>query len=262
MPVSATTTCPTENLLQVQNLSKSFGSKAVLSDVNLTLRRGELVSLLGLSGSGKSTLFNIIAGLLPADAGEVRLNGQNIAGQSGQISYMLQKDLLLPHLKVADNVGLPLRLQGASAAEARTRACEVLPIFGLAECADLWPAQLSGGMRQRAALARTYLFGKPLMLLDEPFSALDALTRSAMQRWYLQLMQQIELSTLFITHDIEEALLLSHRVYVLAAAEPGQPSRIAAEIVIDAPQPRDAEFTLSPAFMDYKRQILTALGRI
>lgn len=262
MPVSATTTCPTEYLLQISGVSKSFGAKAVLRDIELQLRQGELVSLLGLSGSGKSTLFNIIAGLTTADSGSVRLRGENISGQTGHVGYMLQKDLLLPHMRVIDNIALPLRLQGLTRDQARNQAQALLPAFGLADAALLWPGQLSGGMRQRAALARTYLYGAPITLLDEPFSALDALTRSAMQRWYLQMAQQLQLSTLFITHDIEEALLLSHRVYVLAPESPGAPSRIAAEIIIDEPQPRDAEFTLSPAFLAYKRQILTALGSI
>ncbi len=243
--------------LEVRKVSKTFEGKAVLKDVSITLREGELVSLLGVSGGGKTTLFNIIAGLLAPDGGEVLLNGENITGTSGHVSYMLQKDLLLPYRTVEDNVALPLILKGEKKEAAREKARALFPDFGLAGTEKLWPAQLSGGMRQRAALLRTYLFSKDVALLDEPFSALDTLTKSAVHDWYLGVMERIKLSTLFITHDIDEAILLSDRIYLLT----GQPGQVTAEIVIDAPRPRRKDFTLTEEFLAYKREILTALGQ-
>ena len=243
--------------LEVRKVSKTFEGKAVLKDVSITLREGELVSLLGVSGGGKTTLFNIIAGLLAPDGGEVLLNGENITGTSGHVSYMLQKDLLLPYRTVEDNVALPLILKGEKKEAAREKARALFPDFGLAGTEKLWPAQLSGGMRQRAALLRTYLFSKAVALLDEPFSALDTLTKSAVHDWYLGVMERIKLSTLFITHDIDEAILLSDRIYLLT----GQPGQVTAEIVIDAPRPRRKDFTLTEEFLAYKREILTALGQ-
>ena len=243
--------------LEVRKVSKTFEGKAVLKDVSITLREGELVSLLGVSGGGKTTLFNIIAGLLAPDGGEVLLNGENITGTSGHVSYMLQKDLLLPYRTVEDNVALPLILKGEKKEAAREKARALFPDFGLAGTEKLWPAQLSGGMRLRAALLRTYLFSKDVALLDEPFSALDTLTKSAVHDWYLGVMERIKLSTLFITHDIDEAILLSDRIYLLT----GQPGQVTAEIVIDAPRPRRKDFTLTEEFLAYKREILTALGQ-
>ena len=243
--------------LRVEHVSKSFDGRAILEDVSITLREGELVSLLGVSGGGKTTLFNIIAGLLSPDRGEVYLNGENITGKSGHVSYMLQKDLLLPYRTVEDNVALPLILKGVKKEEARKQAAALFEDFGLAGTEKLWPAQLSGGMRQRAARLRTYLFSRDVALLDEPFSALDTLTKSAVHDWYLGVMERIRLSTLFITHDIDEAILLSDRIYLLT----GQPGRVTREIVIDAPRPRRKDFTLTEEFLDYKRQILAALGQ-
>ena len=243
--------------LIVKNVSKAFDGRGVLEDISISLREGELVSLLGVSGGGKTTLFNIIAGLLPPDRGEVYLNGETITGQSGHVSYMLQQDLLLPYRTVEDNVALPLILKGVKKEEARKQAGELFADFGLAGTEKLWPAQLSGGMRQRAALLRTYLFSKDVALLDEPFSALDTLTKSAVHDWYLGVMERIRLSTLFITHDIDEAILLSDRIYLLT----GQPGKVTAEIVIDAPRPRRKDFTLTAEFLAYKKQILAALGQ-
>ncbi|MBQ2739489.1 MAG: ABC transporter ATP-binding protein [Oscillibacter sp.] len=242
--------------LTVREVSKTFDGKEVLRDVSITLKEGELVSLLGVSGGGKTTLFNIIAGLVEPDGGEVILNGENITGKPGHVSYMLQKDLLLPHRTVEDNVALPLILRGEKKEAAREKARALFADFGLAGTEKLWPRQLSGGMRQRAALLRTYLFSHDVALLDEPFSALDTLTKSGIHDWYLEVMERIRLSTLFITHDIDEAILLSDRIYLLT----GQPGRVTEEIVINAPRPRSRDFTLTEEFLAYKRQILAALG--
>lgn len=237
--------------LEVRGVSVSFDGRKVLEDVSVTLRKGELVCLLGVSGGGKTTLFNIISGLLQPDAGQVLLDGEDITGKPGHISYMLQKDLLLPYRTIEDNVALPLLLRGVKKREARKQASALFEEFGLGGTEKLWPSQLSGGMRQRAALLRTYLFSQDVALLDEPFSALDTLTKSAIHRWYLDVMERIHLSTLFITHDMDEAVLLSDRIYLLT----GQPGRITSEIVVEEPRPRRQDFNLSPEFLQYKRRI-------
>lgn len=239
--------------LEVRHVSLAFDGKPVLRDVSLTLREGELVCLLGVSGGGKTTLFNVISGLLRPDEGQVFLDGEDVTGKPGQISYMLQKDLLLPYRTIQDNVALPLLLRGMKKKEARAKATALFPQFGLEGTEKLWPAQLSGGMRQRAALLRTYLFSQNVALLDEPFSALDTLTKSAVHQWYLEVMDQIRLSTLFITHDIDEAILLSDRIYLL------MDGRTEHEVVIQEPRPRHLDFNLTPEFLDYKKRILTLL---
>ena len=183
------------------------------------------------------------------------IDGEDVTGKPGHVSYMLQKDLLLPFRKVADNVALPLELAGTDRKTARAEAMRYFEQFGLHGTEDRYPAQLSGGMRQRAALLRTYLFGKSVALLDEPFSALDTITKSAIHRWYLDVMEQIHLSTLFITHDIDEAILLSDRIYILS----GRPGHITDEIHINVPKPRAGDFTLTPEFLAYKRQIIEAM---
>ncbi len=245
------------NKLEVRNVSKSFDGKPVLENISLTLREGELVCLLGVSGVGKTTLFNIISGLVKPDEGSVILNGEDVTGKPGRVSYMLQKDLLLPYRTIQDNVALPLMLRGMKKSQARAKASALFEEFGIEGTQEQYPAQLSGGMRQRAALLRTYLFSQDVALLDEPFSALDTLTKSAMHRWHLALMERIKLTTLFITHDIDEAILLSDRIYLLT----GQPGRVAEEIVIDQPKPRAADFNLSVEFLGYKKAILEKLGR-
>ncbi len=239
--------------LEVRNVSKSFDGKLILDDVSLTLREGELVCLLGVSGGGKTTLFNIISGLLLPDAGHVFLDGEDVTGKPGRISYMLQKDLLFPYRTIEDNVALPLQLRGVKKREARVQARKLFAEFGLAGTEKLWPAQLSGGMRQRVALLRTYLFSQNVALLDEPFSALDTLTKASVHRWYLDVMERIKLSTLFITHDIDEAILLSDRVYLLTDGHTGPPMEI------KEPKPRREDFSLSPAFLAYKKEILSQL---
>ena len=241
------------NKLEVRNVSLSFGDKQVLRNVSLHLDEGELVCLLGVSGGGKTTLFNVISGLLHPQEGQVLLDGEDVTGQPGNVSYMLQKDLLLPYRTVEDNVALPLMLRGVKKKEARAQAVALFPQFGLEGTEKMWPGQLSGGMRQRAALLRTYLFSRNVALLDEPFSALDTLTRGAVHEWYLKVMEEIRLSTLFVTHDIDEAILLSNRIYLLIDG------RVEEENVVEATRHRHVEFNLTPEFLDYKRRILAAL---
>lgn len=251
-----------ENKLQVQGVCKSFGNHAVLQDVNVTLHEGEIVCLLGASGVGKTTLFHVIAGLLQPDEGRILLQGEDITGCPGSVSYMLQKDMLFPYKTVLDNVALPLLLQEQKGKaliggkkRARKKAASYFEEFGIAGYEKAYPAEMSGGMRQRAALLRTYLFSDQVALLDEPFSALDAITKKAMHRWYLQVMEQIKLSTLFVTHDIDEAIYLSDRIYILG----GTPALIQAEITIAKNRPREDSFMLSSEFLEYKRQILSIL---
>ncbi|KAF5072683.1 ABC transporter ATP-binding protein [Proteiniclasticum sp. QWL-01] len=242
-------------VLETRGIRKDYGGQVLLDDINITVYPGELVSILGMSGSGKTTLFNIISGLIQPEEGQVLLHGREVTGETGHIAYMLQKDLLLPYKTILDNVALPLEIRGVSRDEARAKAGEDFDFFGLAGTEHKYPRQLSGGMRQRAALLRTYLFSKDLALLDEPFSALDTITRSSLHQWYLEVMDRIHLTTLFITHDIDEAILLSDRICLLT----GSPSQISREIRIEEPRPRSPEFRVSEEFLRYKRMILNEL---
>ncbi len=241
--------------LEVKNVSKSFDGKPVLNNISVELNQGELVCLLGVSGGGKTTLFNIISGLTAPDKGQVLLDGKDITNQPGHVSYMLQKDLLLPYRTIEDNAALPLLLKGIKKKEARAQVSPLFSQFGLEGTQKKYPAQLSGGMRQRAALLRTYMFSKDVALLDEPFSALDTITKSSMHKWYLDVMEKIQLSTLFITHDIDESILISDRIYLLS----GSPGEIKGEIIIKEPKPRREDFNLTPEFLEYKRAILNQL---
>ncbi|MGN0571920.1 MAG: ABC transporter ATP-binding protein [Candidatus Fimenecus sp.] len=244
-------TSPDEVVLRAEGISKSFGDNHVLQNVDFTLKKGELVCLLGISGGGKTTLFNILSGLMQPDSGKVYLGEREITGRPGEISYMLQKDLLLPYRTVVDNVALPLIIKGMSKKEAREKASSYFGQFGIDGTQKKYPNKLSGGMRQRAALLRTYLASDGVALLDEPFSALDTITKSAMHEWYLDIMNEIDLTTLFITHDTDEAVKLSDRICILG----GKPGHILCEIPIDVPRPRPHDFSLTPEFLNYKRQI-------
>ena len=246
----------------MENVSKSFGDKKVLESVSLTLEEGEIVCILGASGVGKSTLFHIISGLLMPDEGRVLLDGEDVTGKPGKISYMLQKDMMLPYKTVLDNVALPLIIKKTSGEgkigswrrtrTAREKADAYFEEFGLSGYEKKYPAQLSGGMRQRAALLRTYLFSQEVALLDEPFSALDTITKGKMHQWYLSIMEEIHMSTLFITHDMDEAIILSDRIYILG----GTPAVIQDEITVSGKKPGAEEFKISPEFLEYKKRIL------
>lgn len=245
------------DILKVENISKSFDNKQIIDNINMYIEKGELISLLGVSGVGKSTLFNIIAGVLSPSSGKIIFEGSDITNKSGYISYMLQKDLLLEHKTIIDNVSLPLVIKGMSKNQARSKSQTYFDIFGLTDCEKLYPKELSGGMRQRAALLRTYLFSDHLALLDEPFSALDTITKSEMHTWYLGIMKKIKLSTIFITHDIDEAILLSDRIYIMN----GNPGTIGDEIIIDKSLSNKDGFSLSSDFLAYKKIVIECLNK-
>ncbi len=241
--------------LLAEGITKRYDGRTIIEDVSIALHPGELVCLLGVSGAGKTTLFHTLSGLETPEAGRVLLDGEDVTGRPGKISYMLQRDLLLPHKRVLDNVALPLVLRGERPAAAREKVQAYFADFGLRGTERLWPAQLSGGMRQRAALLRTFLGSRGVVLLDEPFSALDALTKRELHGWYIDMMERLRLTTLFVTHDIDEAILLSDRVCILS----GHPGKITAVFPILPPRPRGLDFSLSGAFLDYKKQILSLL---
>lgn len=247
--------------LIVKGVEKSFGDKHVLKDINMTLNEGETVSLLGVSGGGKTTLFNIIAGLDIPDAGTVTIDGESIVGQPGRVGYMLQKDLLLPYKTIIDNVSLPLILKGMKKKEAREVALPYFEIFGLSGYEKSRPYELSGGMRQRAALLRTYLFTGEVMLLDEPFSSLDTITRSSMHEWYLSVMEKMRIPAILITHDVDEAILLSDRVHILSREtdDPDAPTTITNVIKIEGRDKKDKEYLLTNDFIDYKKTIVSMI---
>ena len=246
------------SLLSAENITVSFEGKNVIENASLSLKEGETVSLLGVSGAGKTTLFNVLSGLYAPDEGRVYLDSEDITGKAGKISYMLQRDLLLPHKKVIDNASLPLVIRGMSKKEARQRAGEHLGEFGLEGTEDKYPHQLSGGMRQRVAFLRTYLASERVALLDEPFSALDSITKASIHRWFLSVMSEIKLSVIFVTHDIDEAILLSDRIYLLT----GRPGKITDEIIIDLPAEKSARNPMSREFIAYKEEIIKKIGVI
>ena len=243
-------------ILKVTDVDKSFGDKLVLKDINIKLNEGELVSLVGVSGSGKTTLFNIIAGLSKPDKGKVFLKGEEITGIAGKVSYMLQKDLLRPYMTIIDNVSLPLILRGKKKKVAREEVRELFADFGLEGCEDKFPSQLSGGMAQRAALLRTYVFSNEVALLDEPFSALDAITKASIHKWYKNIISEMKISTIFITHDIEEAVKLSDRIYILGK----NPGTIIDEIEIN--EDFQENFFENKKFIEYKKYIIEKLDKI
>jgi ABC-type nitrate/sulfonate/bicarbonate transport system ATPase subunit len=246
--------------LAVEGVSKAFPQRgkaplAVLDRISLQVADGEFVSVVGPSGSGKSTLLSIIAGLDEPTEGSIALEGDVNAPRLGQIGYMPQRDLLLPWRNALDNALAGMQVHGVPKSEARKRAHDLFCQFGLAGFERSYPHELSGGMRQRVAFARTVLAARNLMLLDEPFGALDALTRLSMQRWLLDIWGQLGKAAVLVTHDPEEALLLADRVYVFSA----RPARVVLALDVALPRPRQTEIVGSPAFARLKARLLGAL---
>jgi ABC-type nitrate/sulfonate/bicarbonate transport system ATPase subunit len=239
-------------VLEARGITHRYETENIIEDISFQLQKKEIIGLLGVSGVGKTTLFQTLSGLIKPTEGSIVLKGEEITGQAGHVSYMLQKDMLLPYRTIEDNVALPLLIQGMKKKEAREKVGKEFAAFGLEGTQKKYPLQLSGGMRQRAALLRTYMFSNDVALLDEPFSALDAITKSEMHAWYLDIMQKIELSTIFITHDIDEAILLSDRIFIMA----GRPGKIVEEIQVPGSKPRSEDFLLSGEFIELKRHIL------
>ncbi|PKB72200.1 MAG: ABC transporter [SAR202 cluster bacterium Io17-Chloro-G6] len=246
----------------IESVSKSYlidGEQVpVLEGVDLTVNEGEFVSIIGPSGCGKSTLLNIIAGLDQPDSGTVELSGSpsgSMGERLGHTGYMQQKDLLLPWRSVLDNATLGLELRGVPRRRARERALELTDTFGLTGFEHLYPFALSGGMRQRAAFLRTILLDQDIVLLDEPFGALDALTRVQMQEWLLQLWNSLNKTIVLITHDVDEALLLSDRVYLLTA----RPGRATLVLDVTLPRPRHYEMVTTPEFSALKAKLMEPL---
>ena len=246
----------TKEKLKVKNITVNFEEKSVIEDITVTLNEGEIVSILGVSGVGKTTLFNVIAGLIDPCVGTVELDGENIIGKSGKISYMLQKDLLFPFKTILDNVSLPLILKGENKKKAREIAGKYFSQFGLEGMENKYPKELSGGMRQRAAFLRTYMFSSEIALLDEPFSALDTITKQKIHTWYLDVVKKLNISILFITHDIDEAILISDRIYIIS----GKPGKIVNEIEVKINKNiSNEEVSMTQDFLNYKKEIMKFL---
>lgn len=245
--------------LEIKETNKIFKKNGqevyALKNVTMQIPEGKFVSIIGPSGCGKSTLFNIIAGLLKPTTGQILLDGENIVGKNGYVGYMLQKDLLLPWRTILQNVVLGLEIKGVSKKQAIERALPLLQKYGLGGFESHYPSELSGGMRQRAALLRTLLYDQDIILLDEPFGALDAQTRLLMQTWLLQIWTDFKKTILFVTHDIDEAIYLSDEIYVLSP----RPGRLKEKVTVNLPRPRDESTLLQQNFIDLKQHLFELL---
>lgn len=248
-----------EPAVEVTKISKSFRVDGqvvcALQDVSLQAAEGEFVSLVGPSGCGKSTLLNLICGLMEPDSGTICLQGDH-GPRLGRVGLMPQQDLLLPWRRLLDNVLLGPEVQRRDRDQARQEALSLLPLFGLQGFEQTYPNQLSGGMRQRAALLRTMLCHPSVLALDEPFGALDALTRRSMRDWLLQVWQRFRQTVIFVTHDVDEAIWLADRVLVMSP----RPGTIALEVTVPLPRPRESRDMESPAVSATRAQLLAALG--
>lgn len=254
------TSITTPAVLDVQHVAKSFPNKKtgpfpVIEDISMSVRSGDFVSIVGPSGAGKSTLFGLLAGLEAPTAGTIAVNGVPSHDSTAHAAYMPQKDLLFPWLDVLGNAAIGLEIGGMAKKDARRRAEDMLETFGLEGRGQARPFELSGGMRQRVALLRTVLLERPVMLLDEPFGALDYLTRTELQVWLSETSRELGWTVVLITHDVPEAVLLSDRVYVLSP----RPASIATVIDIDLPRPRGIATFHEPDFAEYEQKLLTQL---
>ncbi len=246
--------------VELRSVSKTFHANGrtiqALENISFDVHPGQFVTIIGPSGSGKSTIFNLIVGLLDPDEGEICIDGETCGQRTGRVGYMPQRDLLLPWRNVLDNVILAQELLGIPTEISHAKAEELLPLFGLSDFRAAYPNELSGGMRQRASLLRTMLTERDVLLLDEPFGALDALTRRELQDWLLDIWRRFEKTIIFITHDVDEALYLADRVLVLSA----RPGRIMRFTDVDLPRPRRQGMIATPAFVNQLAELLDALG--
>lgn len=246
--------------IEISGVSKWFRRNGeeipAMRETSLGIEEGRFVSIIGPSGCGKSTLFNIIAGLMPPSTGKVMADGKDIVGTTGYVGYMLQKDMLLPWRTILDNIILGMEVRGVPYKEAVERALPLMEKYGLKGFDKHYPKELSGGMKQRAALLRTLLYDRDIILLDEPFGALDAQTRLTMQNWLLQIWEDFGKTVLFVTHDIDEAIYLSDDIYVFSS----RPGRIKSKITVTMERPRKTEDMTSPAFMELKHHLMDLLS--
>ncbi|HUX04842.1 MAG TPA: ABC transporter ATP-binding protein [Acidimicrobiales bacterium] len=242
-------------LLELRDVGKVFGETVALEPTSLEVTEGSFVAIVGPSGCGKSTLFNVIAGLLRPDSGEVLLSDQAVTGATGHVGYMLQKDLLVPWRTVEDNITMAARLTRRVTNEDRAEARRVARQYGLGEFLRHYPSALSGGMRQRVAFMRTLVTHQSLLLLDEPFGALDAQTRLDMQQWLLQVWKDTGRTVLFITHDVDESIFLSDRILVMSP----RPGRVVADFVNPLVRPRDVATLTDPGFIELKSRVMGLL---
>jgi ABC-type nitrate/sulfonate/bicarbonate transport system ATPase subunit len=239
----------------VDDVTVRFDGALALDHLSLAIGRGEFVSIVGPSGSGKSTVFNLVSGLLRPTSGRVLLDGRDVTGETGHVGYMLQKDLLIPWRTVVGNIVLGAALTRGVTDRDRREAATLATRYGLGEFLDHYPHALSGGMRQRVALMRTLALHRDVLLLDEPFGALDSQTRLDMQLWLLSIYEDLDVTIVFVTHDVDEAILLADRVVVLSR----RPGRVVADLSIPLPRPRDLEVLTSPSFTELKREVLRLL---
>ena len=244
--------------LLVQNLSKQFGDKTVLEDINFSMQSGEFVTFVGSSGCGKSTLLRLIAGLDQPSSGQIHVDGSPVEGPGPDRGMVFQKYSLYPWLNAADNVAFGMRLQGMTSADVRNRTAYFLEVVGLQDAATKLPRELSGGMQQRVAIARALATNPSVLLLDEPFGALDLQNRETMQEFLLQLWQRTGLTVLLITHDVEEALVLAQRVHVLAP----NPGRIIRSLDVTLNKSDLDQLRLSAEFLQLRRSLATSLRQL
>lgn len=242
--------------LEIKNISKKYDKKCVLDNISISVKENTTVAILGASGCGKTTLFNIVAGLEKPDFGQIFIDGKDSTNQVGKVCYMQQNDLLLPYKTIMENVTLPLILSGTSKSDTEKEAKKLFETFLISGTENKYPHELSGGMRQRAAFLRTYMQKKKILLLDEPFSALDNITKTAMYSWYLNITKSLKTTTLLITHDVEETILLADIVYIMSLAH----HNITKSITVA--NKKNPDFPFSPEFTNLKKEIMLTLREI
>lgn len=255
LAVDGSAAAPSTPKLSIEHLTVKFGNVIALNDVSLDVSEGEFVCILGASGCGKSTLFNVVSGLLRATSGKIKLEGRDVSNKPGEVGYMLQKDLMLPWRTVKGNIMLAASLTRGATKNDEAEAAMLASRYGLGDFLDHYPHALSGGMRQRVAMMRTIAAGREVMLLDEPFGALDAQTRFSMQEWLLQIWRDLGRTILFVTHDVDEAIFLADRIVVLTP----RPGRIGEIVHVDLPRPRSLEDLTTDTFTSLKRKIMARL---